>query len=45
LEEAVDAADQVAFEGFQGLAAGLAFCLFASEERLGLGVAAGLVQG
>src|SRR4051812_43089294 len=41
LQEPVDAADEVALEGSAGFAAGLAFGLFALEERLGLGGVAG----
>jgi hypothetical protein len=40
LQEPVDAADEVALEGSEGFAAGLAFGLLAVEERLGLGVVA-----
>ena len=44
LREPVDAADEVALEGSEGFAAGLAFGLFAIEERLGRGVVASFVE-
>jgi hypothetical protein len=44
LQEPVDGADEVALEGSEGFAAGLAFGLFATEERLGRGVVASFVE-
>ena len=44
LQEPVDGADEVALEGSEGFAAGLAFGLFAIEERLGRGVVACFVE-
>ena len=44
MEEVPDAAGEVALEGAERFAAGLAFGLFAFDERLGFGVVAGLCE-